>query len=83
LSLDNEITPGMPVNQKKAEEIKRQFESEWLRLKGVTAVGIGYINNSVGIIISVESLASKVKAQIPSEIDGVQIKVEPTGTLRA
>jgi hypothetical protein len=73
----------MPDHKSKAGEVKKKFERAWLGMKGVSAVGLGLVNNTLGIIISVDSSESTIRAKIPAEIEGVPIKVESIGTLRA
>ena len=67
----------------KITEIKRRHEKQWLGIGGVTAIGIGRINNQAGIIISVAGHTDKVRAQIPYEVEGIPVKVQVTGKLRA
>jgi hypothetical protein len=69
--------------QVRPEDIKRKYEHEWLRMKGVTAVGLGQVEGVIGIIISVEKAERKIRAQIPTVIEGIPVKVELADTLRA
>jgi hypothetical protein len=73
----------MEIAQKKVAVIKKKYENEWLHLKGVSSVGIGLVNDTVGIIISVEGFEDRVRAQVPSEIEGIPIKIETSGAIRA
>ena len=73
----------MPDLKNKAIAIKEKYGNAWLRLNGVTAIGIGQVNSGVGIIISVESNENKIRAQIPNELEGVPIKIEFTGIIQA
>lgn len=68
--------------QAKALRIKRQYQMEWLSLEGVTAVGLGQIGESMGIIISMEDEKHKKQTLIPTEIEGIPIKVEVSGPVR-
>ena len=76
------ISPMVAKNSK-AEKVKLKYERAWLGLKGVTAVGLGLIDQEIGIIISVESNEHQVRAQIPSQVEGVLIKIETTGAIIA
>lgn len=67
----------------RATAIKRRYEKKWLEITGVTAVGIGLVNNRIGIIISVEGNVNKVRTKIPQMIEGVPTLVQRTGTLKA
>ena len=73
----------MPEQLRKAKKIKKRYESEWLRKEGILAVGIGKVDKSVGIIVSVDSKCFTEHISIPSDIEGVQIKIQDIGTLRA
>lgn len=67
------------ANQKQAAAIKQQYEQQWLGLKEVAAIGIGRVDNEVGIIISVTENPVKVREKIPARIEGVPIKIQQTG----
>jgi hypothetical protein len=73
----------MTDQTQKAKEVKQRYEKGWLAMNGVTAVGIGLVQNEVGIIISVEKDKAKVQAQIPHEIDGIPTSIRLTGRLNA
>lgn len=73
----------MPDSISKARQVKLQYESEWMELEGVVAVGIGLIENNTGIIISVKSTPESIRQLIPAEIDGVPIRVEESGEISA
>ncbi|HJZ40547.1 MAG TPA: hypothetical protein VJ203_09295 [Bacteroidales bacterium] len=68
---------------RKATEIKLRYERKWLDIAWVTAVGIGLVDNTLVIIVSVESNVEFVRAQIPTQIEGVPVMVKLTGKLRA
>lgn len=67
----------------KATEIKQRYERKWLDMPGVTAVGIGRVDNAMVIIVSVESNMEFVRSQIATQIEGVPVIVKLTGKLRA
>jgi hypothetical protein len=67
----------------KATEIKQRYERKWLDIPGVTAVGIGRVDNTTVIVISVESNMEIVRAQVATQIEGVPVIVKLTGKLRA
>lgn len=68
---------------KKATNVKQRYEREWLTIPGVNAVGVGLVDNVVGIIISVGKKSDRVRQQIPAEVEGIPVKIQLTGTLRA
>ena len=69
----------MSADTEKAKTVKLRYEKEWLRIDGVTAVGLGLIDRTVGIVISVENNVDQVRAQIPDLIDGIPTLVRQTG----
>ncbi|SMO43713.1 hypothetical protein [Fodinibius sediminis] len=67
-----------------ASAVKKRYEENWLKLKGVTAVGIGMVEKKrTGIIVSVSEDKKKIRTRIPAEIDGVAIQIVQTGTFKA
>jgi hypothetical protein len=63
--------------------VKQNHEKNWLRLKGVVAVGIGMVEDKTGIIVSVENDAWLTQNKIPSSVDNVPIKVQTVGRIEA
>lgn len=73
-----------PEATKKARQVKQQYEKNWLSIEGVTAVGIGLIDNEhVGIIISVRDDVAAARQTIPEEVEGIRVKIQKTGEFRA
>jgi hypothetical protein len=68
---------------KKAVEVKQRFENKWLSIQGVNAIGIGMIGDQIAIIISVDSPAENIQAEIPAQVEGVPIRIKITGKLKA
>lgn len=68
----------------KAKAVKRKYESGWLRIDNVVAVGIGLVEGrGTGIIISVEEESETIRKHIPETIEDVPVKIQKTGTIRA
>ncbi|HLF34949.1 MAG TPA: hypothetical protein VI583_11970 [Cyclobacteriaceae bacterium] len=67
----------------KAVAVKKRYEKQWLGISGVTAVGLGMINNKPGIIISIERDAEKMRALIPADVEGIPIEIRLSGNLSA
>jgi len=68
---------------KKATEVKQRYEKKWLGIRGVTAIGLGQIDDNIGIIISVDNITEIEQAQIPAQVEGIPIEIKLTGKLRA
>ncbi|MBC9796901.1 hypothetical protein [Sinomicrobium weinanense] len=69
---------------KKAMEIKRRYERHWLDISGVTAVGVGQVEQGrTGIIVSVTDDGNHIREQIPSEVEGVTVEIQVSGILRS
>lgn len=64
--------------------IKKQNESDWLRIEEVISVGIGMTSTrDTGIIISVKNNLSKIRKKIPLKIDDVQIEIQKSEQFEA
>jgi hypothetical protein len=67
----------------KVRKIKNKYEKIWLSSKGVVAVGIGRVSNKIGIIISVDQSINPENVHIPSDVEGIPVKIQSSGSLRA
>ena len=67
----------------KVKEIKRQYQRYWMAMDGVVAVGIGKVDNQMGIIISVTKNPDKVKEQVGKSVSGIPVKIQQTGEFKA
>jgi len=67
----------------KVRAVKNKYEKEWLGRKGVLAVGIGKIENKIGIIISTDENINPEGFHIPSIVEGIPVKIKSSGTLKA
>ena len=67
----------------KVRAVKNKYEKEWLGTKGVAAVGIGQIDDKLGIIISTDENINPASIHIPAFVDGIPVKIQTSGTLRA
>jgi hypothetical protein len=81
--IPDKFTKTMSEQITKAKAVKQRYEKKWLSMRGVTAVGLGQVNGKTGIIISVEQNVDKVRAQIPSYVEGIPVKVQFSGMLKA
>ena len=73
----------MPNSIKKVTELKQRYEGDWMAIPGVTAVGIGQVEQrQIGIIISVSIVTDSIRKQIPKQVDGVIVKIQVSGILR-
>jgi hypothetical protein len=66
----------------KIKTIKKRYEKKWLRQEGIVAVGIGQIDDKIGIIVSVDGKMVPESFTLPEEIEGVPVKIKDTGLLR-
>lgn len=73
----------MPGKLHKVKRIKKRYEKAWLQNEGIIAVGIGKVDNAIGIVISVESKSFADDNSIPADIEGVPVKIQEIGTIRA
>lgn len=73
----------MPNSIKKVTLLKQRYERDWMAIPGVTAVGIGQVEQrQIGIIISVSIVTDSIRKQIPKQVDGVIVKIQVSGILR-
>ena len=78
------MVQGMPDLMEKIKKIKKKHQQEWLQIDGVVAVGIGNLSDGTpGIIVSVKKNAREIRRQIPETIEGVGVKIQETGELKA
>lgn len=70
-------------DQSKVAVVKEQYEKEWLAINGVAGIGIGKVDERMGIIISVIDDVEIIRKKIPSEIEGVPIEIKQTGAFNA
>ena len=66
------------------KRIKQMHERQWLAIDGVVAVGVGATSSGrVGLIVSVKEGAEKIRTQIPTMIDDIDVEIKETGEIRA
>ncbi len=73
----------MTNKHEKALLVKQKYEKRWLKINGVTAVGIGSDQNNAVIIITVVDNQEKVSKQVPENIDGISVKIKASGKFKA
>jgi hypothetical protein len=66
-----------------AADVKLRYERKWLEIEGITAIGLGLINNEQCIIISVEENIDEVRALIPGKVEGIPVEIRISGKLMA
>jgi hypothetical protein len=67
----------------KSNRVKRRYERKWLGISGITAIGVGNIDDKIGIIVSVDTHTDITSVKIPAQVEGVPVKIIPVGKLRA
>jgi hypothetical protein len=68
---------------KRAEKVKNRYAEQWLGINGVTAIGIGKVEDKVSIIISVDRNRELIETQIPVQVEGIPVKIKQTGRIVA
>lgn len=69
---------------KKAVTIKHQYEKDWMSVLGVSAIGVGFVENGkVGIIISIAVKPEEFTHHFPKQIDYIPIELRYSGTIKA
>lgn len=66
-------------------EVKDKHETDWLKVPGVSGVGIGQQSRGSGLAIHVyvERITPALRSSIPTEVDGHLIELEATGEFKA
>jgi len=67
-------------------KIKEKHEAKLLSIPGVVGVGIGHSEKTPGqaaIEVYVKDSASAMRSQLPTSLDGVEVKVVETGEIQA
>ena len=67
----------------RVQMIKKRYEKKWLRMKGVTAIGVGLADGEPVIIVSMQFENEKVRQRIPEIIENVPVRIEITGPIKA
>lgn len=66
------------------KQVKKKYESEWLKIPSVVGVGIGILDgDNMGIIISIKSPDDSVRAAIPKTVDGIGVEIRISGAIEA
>lgn len=73
----------MSDQTRKALEVKRKHEDTWMNIEGVVAVGLGMVDEEIGIIVSVKKDAGDIRGKIPSVVDGVPVVIQHSGEISA
>ncbi len=72
------------ANIPELKAIKRQYEKQWLKFKGVQGIGIGLTQTGkVGLIVSVEKITKELRDQIPEKIKGYPVELKEVGKISA
>jgi len=58
---------------KKVREVRQKFEQEWLKIEGVSSIGIGKEGSSYAIVISYSTNETYIRTNIPALVEGIPI----------
>lgn len=73
----------MDAQIEKTKRVKQQHESQWMKIDGVNAVGIGRTSRgNIGIIVSVSELNDTISQNIPETVENVDVEIQETGEFR-
>jgi hypothetical protein len=67
-------------------KVKQKHEAKLLSIPGVVGVGVGHSEKAPGqaaLEIYVKEPASAMRSQLPSSLEGVEVKVVETGEIQA
>ncbi len=73
----------MSDQTRKALDVKRKHEDKWMNIEGVVAVGLGMVEEEIGIIVSVKKDDGDIRKKIPSAVDGVPVVIRHSGEISA
>jgi hypothetical protein len=63
-------------------EVKDRHTPELMAIPGVVGVGIGGTAGEERIVVYLENGSPELKARIPAELEGYEVVVEVTGTIK-
>lgn len=64
---------------KKVRKVRQRFEQEWLKVEGISSIGIGKEGNIYCIIICYSGNETFIRTIIPSQIEGIPIQFMYSG----
>lgn len=67
---------------RKARKVKERYETAWMKIDGVTAIGLGMEDEQVVIIVSVRLEPETFHNLIPSDIDGIPVIIKQSGDIK-
>ena len=65
------------------EQVQQEHTDEWLAIPGVEGTAIGLSDGKPCIMVFSSIKADKLRAKIPSTVDGYPVVITETGTFRA
>lgn len=67
----------------KVIKTKQLHEKEWLKVEGVTAIGIGTDNDNTVIIVSYSGSSETIREIIPQKVEEIPVIFRYSGEIRA
>lgn len=74
---------GSSMSQKTIEQVQQEHTDEWMAIPGVEGTAIGLSDNKPCIMVFSSIKADKLRAKIPSTVEGYPVIIKETGTFRA
>ncbi len=64
-------------------EVLAAHTDAWMKIEGVTGTGETQKDGKPAILIFVDSLTDRLRAQLPSIVEGYPVVIQTTGTIKA
>jgi len=74
---------GERVASKSIEQVLKENTDGWMTIPGIEGTAIGLFRGKPCIKIFTSSKSEKIRAQIPSTVEGYPVIIEETGQFRA
>ncbi len=71
--------PDSATSQKPLAEVLSEHTAEWMNIQGVEGTGETLKDGRPAIIIFVDSVTNSLRAQLPNEVEGYSVVLEPSG----
>ena len=72
-----------PVTPEEAERVLERHRDAWMAMPEVQGAGLGRCDAEPCVVIYVAGDTAAVREEIPERVEGVFVRLEPTGRFRA
>ncbi len=77
------LEKGQSVPERTIEQVQEEHTDEWMAIPGVEGTAIGLFEGKPCIRIFTSTKPQKIRAKIPSTVEGYPVIIKETGAFRA